>query len=1571
VGDGNVQFERNGWGAIFVVREGLYGCPPVGEKPFRQIRSYPVEMLRSGWWSGNTLKHADAPIPFRSIRLSKRYNQLQQALEPQLSSLIVTQSRNLSSGVTSESLRHTRHELHASFELLCSISRIRPNETSGMMVFTGEVQKFQTDYGMQPLPHGRGRWSTLQNVTLQQGTFREGWLYQHGEHIYTDNSHIDADNFLNGIPVGLGHGRWVWSSGPSQTYVGGLNGTRLHGLGVLRARNGDYFQGEFHNDLKDGAWGIQYRHSKTRGLGRESLYRGSWRKGRRSGVGLLRRADGSEYLGEWHHDRPHGVGRRTEKDGVVFDGQWRRGQLSGFGVQLDSMGTVIRCGSWRGGSLKEDGPVPLRFLSRTMQATLPATAALVDKSPFATSLVYYVGQTDSNDEKPHGRGRWMLETDVGFSHVIESTSLEAPACKHLLQSTLTAGQYHFGMLRGRGVRWYPNGDHVCGQFVEDRGQAYPHGAGVLYTNETKQYHLGQFNYGNFSVPGSTGIGYVWQESHCYRIHHRLASEDARPPRRKLPIFAQDPDSGHIHQRTTTAMMEGHMWQKENPVAFEVWWNTTSGHLMSSQTDFLQNSSVVPTVPAAMMDTTVRIGPAVWTITVNTSSLYNSNNTMPGTITSTTSRRAIVSTPIPTSLLWNISFLSPAAATSALLRPPGPWVNCSYLYYKGQLNDELVAPAGRGAWYCSDDEIVERGRYLNGNLHGLGMRIFPNGDRWEGFFGDGQAHGNGRMRFIHGDIYTGTYVQGKRGRNANRNSQISEWRESRSGTICEGDWHEDLPSGLWSCAYLNGTRWSGYFVAGKRNGPGALWDHKGFISHIGLWSDDHPVNAADIGGAGNWIPARLIPKAVAPWSRMEAFSSGMKTPVALFAKSEKNPLNFRVYCGKITSTVRTVEDVEMVWDSPGGFGKWIEQDGTTTEDGFFWNGALRFGTRTQWDESQLHGFFLPGGCCCPWLLGVCLIFVLLGAIIACFRWFVLTAQWLDSRYEFSASLRDRWQVWKYGSLPLAAYLGKRSIRGFINLGDRQLLFRTLRMNEVEAIKGHGCIRASDPNANRSPEEHVRDGSKAGFTSQWISTTSSIDVARKWMGLFGQLAIVRHSASSNAIDISTSASREQHLVDEVGIVTVREHTHAERAREVLFCRSIEAHDVALCAVRTCKVEQIWPPPNDFLDGPIGDELERALCILRSRDEQFPVPDPNGFLNMSPENWIVHGPKGRLLHVEHRSTGRHYLSHGGVANLHWTTSYGQGLATSMQLLLQCQTDVIVQLMYRVLYQEIDQHRSTFPPCALYLCKITHEVITNQDLDAAGGRSSLLIPDGEAVPVLLYLMPSDSVPLIGSLESHAQAELDPVGHLKDSFWTTLFLDALLLVSHIDDSSVFWSAPDPARFVEDRSKLLRYGHVHCLDKRPDDEHSSIVQERLVIPMLKSLLERHPHLYDRCHDTERTLQQLGDFLDLLRQRGRTLLWLLGLLQNCRMAESNFHEASIRAEGRRLLRRSVQPMDVVKHWEEGTMHLQTLHQVWGTNPVLSIREALQRAEVTLCEPPLYEDSEHHVDGPADEEQEQKG
>jgi len=497
--------------------------------------------------------------------------------------------------------------------------------------------------------------------------------------------------------------------------------------------------------------------------------------------------------------------------------------------------------------------------------------------------------------------------------------------------------------------------------------------------------------------------------------------------------------------------------------------------------------------------------------------------------------------------------------------------------------------------------------------------------------------------------------------------------------------------------------------------------------------------------------------------------------------------------------------------------------------------------------------------------------------------------VDARFRVSRTARTLWRAHVLKEPPpLLEYLCSAP-GGIISLTNRQLLYRVLRTSEVPEVAQQG-LRALAPAAARSIVEHVRDGSKPGYQDQFISASSDLAVSRLWAGVFRPLAVIRIHTQPTIIDISSQAAQQQVLVEQ-GAMLLRESTHADRSSEVLLCE-VHPRDVVVCQSRVL-VEMMWPAAGE-LQKWTGSAVSATLRRYEAeRVLRFPTPIA-GELGA----FTVHSNVGRFVHVTHIASERHYLAFSGAPNIHWSSTFRQPLATPRQLVVQCQAEVTAMLLHRMLFdQEPEQEPLAaaesgvveFPLCALYLCKVTHEV-SRLNLDEVIERAEFPIPDGLVTPLLLYEFNPADEPLSASDPSSLQ-------HVQSSMRHSLFLDALLDNLAPGCSDVFLRRGEAGHIY------LRYDLQFVLDNRPDAADqldlptfgSSPDGRRDLILTLQQLLAipNSPHAPGKL-----MREHVPHMMSLLRQLDalkRDLEMLSAAYSECRSAEAKVQIAQIHAE----------------------------------------------------------------------------
>ena len=111
-----------------------------------------------------------------------------------------------------------------------------------------------------------------------------------------------------------------------------------HGDGICLWDDGDHggrtdYAGQFENGVRSGI-GVMRFADGTR-------YEGQWKAGKPAGYGNEAYPDGSKYTGHFQGDKRHGLGVYAFPDDSVYAGNWRDGKQDGLGLRTVKEDTTL------------------------------------------------------------------------------------------------------------------------------------------------------------------------------------------------------------------------------------------------------------------------------------------------------------------------------------------------------------------------------------------------------------------------------------------------------------------------------------------------------------------------------------------------------------------------------------------------------------------------------------------------------------------------------------------------------------------------------------------------------------------------------------------------------------------------------------------------------------------------------------------------------------------------------------------------------------------------------------------------------------------------------------------------------------------------------------------------------------------------------------------------------------------------------------------------------------------------------------------------------------------------------
>jgi hypothetical protein len=127
-----------------------------------------------------------------------------------------------------------------------------------------------------------------------------------------------------------------------------------------------------------------------------------------------------------------------------------------------------------------------------------------------------------------------------------------------------------------------------------------------------------------------------------------------------------------------------------------------------------------------------------------------------------------------------------------------------------------------------------GNIVEGNMQGLGLMVYVNGDQYEGNWKDNKRHGTGTMKYYYdGNSYTGNWEDDKKHATKKREIGIMNFK---NGNIYKGQWENDMMHGNGELRFSNGDNYVGTFENNNRYGFGIYYYFNG-TKYEGYWLDD--------------------------------------------------------------------------------------------------------------------------------------------------------------------------------------------------------------------------------------------------------------------------------------------------------------------------------------------------------------------------------------------------------------------------------------------------------------------------------------------------------------------------------------------------------------------------------------------------------------------------------------------------------------------------------------------------------------------------------------------------------------
>lgn len=205
--------------------------------------------------------------------------------------------------------------------------------------------------------------------------------------------------------------------------------------GILYGNNGDYYEGEFINDKKEG-YGILIYKNGTR-------YEGVLKNNKHNGYGKLIQLDGEVFIGEWKDGKINGNGVRYHSNGDRYIGCYINNIRNGNGHYIFTNGDSYE-GNWSNGKANGKG-----------------------KFTFKNGNVY---EGEFVDNVICGKGLFTMSNGDIFTGIFKN-----------------------GLINGRGTLKTKKGERYQGEFLNGK----KHGSGKIFNADGTLLCAGQWNFDKF------------------------------------------------------------------------------------------------------------------------------------------------------------------------------------------------------------------------------------------------------------------------------------------------------------------------------------------------------------------------------------------------------------------------------------------------------------------------------------------------------------------------------------------------------------------------------------------------------------------------------------------------------------------------------------------------------------------------------------------------------------------------------------------------------------------------------------------------------------------------------------------------------------------------------------------------------------------------------------------------------------------------------------------------------------------------------------------------------------------
>ena len=248
--------------------------------------------------------------------------------------------------------------------------------------------------------------------------------------------------------ISLNYGNIVYSNGDE--YIGKWNNNlEKEGKGIIKYKNGDYFEGTFVNDKREGYGKLIYKNGDKY----EGLFKNDYKKG--YGVLYYKNGDYIYYKGNWSKDNFNNEGILKFKNENLYNGNFYNGKMEGYGKMIYKNGYKYK-GEWKDNKRNGCGK-------------------------FYNKIINFIYEGNWVNDKKNGYGKFTYN-NITYTGTFKNNVMEG---KGRLINKLEEydGYFKYGFKNGKGILKDNKGNIYNGEFLNDKKE----GIGILTFNNGEKY----------------------------------------------------------------------------------------------------------------------------------------------------------------------------------------------------------------------------------------------------------------------------------------------------------------------------------------------------------------------------------------------------------------------------------------------------------------------------------------------------------------------------------------------------------------------------------------------------------------------------------------------------------------------------------------------------------------------------------------------------------------------------------------------------------------------------------------------------------------------------------------------------------------------------------------------------------------------------------------------------------------------------------------------------------------------------------------------------------------------------